>query len=94
MGASVTAVDAKAHRATIDRGKKAGVAVGDTGELFPLRIPDGEKIARVAVELRIARGKVVELNEDSALGSSFLEAGTPDVPRARGKKAGNRFNAE
>lgn len=67
MGARVTKVDTRKPRATIDKGKKAGLKVGDSGPLYPMRKEDGATSASVDFNVRIAVGKVVEIKDDSAV---------------------------
>ncbi len=67
MGAIVTKVDAKTQRVTIDRGKAAGLRLGDLGELFPMvpGVPPQKQV--VSFDLRLARGKIIELQDQTAV---------------------------
>ncbi len=79
MGARVTKVDAKALRATLDKGKKAGLKVGDVGEVFPMRTFEGSKDSQVAFDVRVARGRVVEVKDTSAVVALDSVADTVEV---------------
>lgn len=79
IGTRVTKVDVKKARATIDKGKKAGLRIGDVGELFPMRVLDGSKSPQVAFDVRIARGRVVTLEDTSAVIALEAVADTVEV---------------
>jgi tetratricopeptide (TPR) repeat protein len=68
VGALVTKVDASKQKptATIAKGKKAGLKVGDTGELYPLHTSEGSTGTSVNFDVRLAVGKVTEVKDDSA----------------------------
>lgn len=80
IGARVVKVTAGAKpRATIDRGKKAGLKVGVAGELFPMRLSEGSKSDSVDFNVRLAVGRVVELTDTTATLAFEAVAGTVEV---------------
>lgn len=79
MGARVTQVDTKKLRATIDKGKKAGLRVGDTGEVFPMRTTEGSTYPQVDFDVRVARARVVELHDNRAVVALEAVADTVEV---------------
>jgi len=76
-GAKVTKVDGK--KIAIDRGTKAGIKVGTTTELFPLRARVAPSNTTVEFDVRLAVGRVTEATETSATLTVDSLAGTIEV---------------
>ncbi len=81
IGARVTKIsgEGKQLRATVDKGKKAGLALGKVGELYPMRTSEGSTSASVDWNVRLALGKIVELKDNSAVISLDAVADTVTV---------------
>ncbi len=85
-GVLVTKVDIIKKQATLAHGKKGGLKVGIEGGVYPLRIAEGAQGGSIVFDVRIAIGKVVKLDDDSAV--IALEAIADTV------KPGDYFNYE
>jgi hypothetical protein len=77
VGARVVKV--AGNRATIDKGKKAGIKIGTAGEMYPMRTSEGSTSTSVDWNVRLALGKVVEVKDDTSVVALDAIADTVDT---------------